>query len=223
MYFISDRNFHTAIIYLGSILRLCFREIDLLYYNYLKNQNKKNFHFEELSSVIDINFNLVVCFYQLGFCYEKLNDVDKAELAYQQSKYFSVNFIKKDYFDITKFIQEIASRIKNYKLIINYIQNFDIESLNSDSENEKKKIYPVFHPFQFGKVKKFKKIQNLIEHLKINEIDDDEKSLFNDVGKKPKSKSVVKMTKNIKLLNYLISSNFKSTIVKMNKIELNKM
>ena len=95
--------------------------------------------------------------------------------------------------------------------------------MNSDSENEKKKIYPVFHPFQFGKVKKFKKIQNLIEHLKINEIDDDEKSLFNDVGKKPKSKSVVKMTKNIKLLNYLTSSNFKSTIVKMNKIELNKM
>ncbi len=223
MYFISDRDFQTAIIYLGSILRLCFREIDLLYYNYLNNQNKKNFHFEELSSVIDINFNLVVCFYQLGFCYEKLNDVDKAELAYQQSKYFSVNFIKKDYFDITKFIQEIAFRIKNFKVIINCIQNFDIESLNSDSENEKKKICPVFHPFQFGKVKKFQKIQNLIEHLKINEIDDDEKSLFNDVGKKPKSKSVVKMTKNIKLLNYLTSSNFKSTIVKMNKIELNKM
>ena len=83
--------------------------------------------------------------------------MDKAETAYQQSKYICVNFIRRDYFDISKFIQEIAYRMKNYKFIINCIQNFDIESLNSDSENEKKKIYPVFHPFQFGKVKKFKK------------------------------------------------------------------
>ena len=224
IYFISDSDFLTAINYLNTILRLCFREIDLLYYSYCKNQNKKNFNFEDQSSVIDINFNLVVCFYQLGYCFENLNDIEKAEIAYQQSKFICINFIRKDYSDICKFINEIAFRIKNYKNIINCIQNFDIESLNNDSENEKKNnFYPIYHPFQFGKVKKFKRVQSFVEHLKLNDIDDDEKNLFNEIGKKNKSKGVIRMTKDIKLLNYLSSNNFKSTIVKMKKIELNKM
>ena len=224
VYFISDSDFLTAINYLNTILRLCFREIDILYYLYCQNQNKKNFVFEDQSSVIDINFNLAICFYQLGYCFENLNDIEKAETAYQQSKFICINFIRKDYSDICKFINDIAFRIKNYRNIINCIQNFDIESLNYDSENEKKNnFYPIYRPFQFGKVKKFKRIQSFVEHLKLNDIDDDEKNLFNEIGKKNKSKAVIRMTKDIKLLNYLSSNNFKSTIVKMKKIELSKM
>ena len=55
------------------------------------------------------------------------------------------------------------------------------------------------------------------------EIDDDHNNLLTETGKKPKSKNIEKMNKNIKILNYLVSEDFKPTITKMKKMNINKL
>ena len=73
------------------------------------------------------------------------------------------------------------------------------------------------------KEKKFEKIKNFIENLKIIELDDDEPDLLNKVRGEPFSKKVAITTKNIHILNYLLSNKFNNYLKEVDKIELNNL
>ena len=72
-------------------------------------------------------------------------------------------------------------------------------------------------------LKKYDGVAHLIESLKLNEIDDDDQDLFDEVGKKPRSFLVKKMTKNVLLYNYLLSDEFKPVITDMKNMDVNKL
>ena len=57
----------------------------------------------------------------------------------------------------------------------------------------------------------------------MDEVDDDEPDLLNKVNSKPYGKKVGIVTKQIHVLNYLMSDEFHNVINGMNKIEINKL
>ena len=74
------------------------------------------------------------------------------------------------------------------------------------------------------KKQKYDKIQRYVEHLKFIDVDDEEPDLFHRVGEEKKIKqNVLKLTKHMQLLNYLMNDGFKDIINKMKKIEINKI
>ena len=67
------------------------------------------------------------------------------------------------------------------------------------------------------------KLIEFIKNMKFIEADDDEPSLFNNINSKPLSETVKNSTKNIKLLNYLLSTDFKEFVSNLKKLEINKL
>ena len=112
----------------------------------------------------------------------------------------------------------MRSHYFTFKLITEI--NFNIE----DFRKKKKKIIKTISTIdEEKKIKKCKLIENNIEKIPINEIDDDHKNLLTEPGKRPKSNYIEKMVKNLTLLNYLTSDEFKPTITNLKQMHINKI
>ena len=187
------------------------KSFDLLEYN------------NEISQLSRIFFNLSVAFYQLGICCENEGDPYNALYAIKTSKFFGY-FINNEESELfNDLVKEIETRL----LMRNRIIIFFIEKNVKKEEMEEKKIkikriYSRFDQEERRR-QKFRKIKNYVEKLKLVDIDDDEPDLFNKVGCKPINENVLKTTKQMHLLNFLMSNDFKDVINSMNKIEINKL
>ena len=73
-----------------------------------------------------------------------------------------------------------------------------------------------------NKEKKFSKLENYISNMKLIEVDDEDPHLFDKIDKKFKT-NVNIATKQIHLLDYLMSDDFKKIIKNMKKIRINKL
>ena len=218
-FFIKDKNFHTALNYLSNILLLCYKELDLIMFN-IKNTFKRTFRLTKVTSV-DVFFHISVCFYQMGVCYENLNDFSNSNKAYTQANLISKKFLTNEYKGVINFLENVKNKSDEFQIVFNLINKFDLESFYKEEMKQlhKKKI---LYELDDEKNKKFEKIINFIEGLNLKDIDYDSADLFDEVFEKQKSKKILKMTKNVKLLNYLTSEKFHSTISKMNNLNVNK-
>jgi hypothetical protein len=130
-----------------------------------------------------------------------------------------------------QYFQEMIKKIEERELtrnrliffFENYKQKKEEEESNKNNVNNnfnKKKKF-----FNSEKMKKirFIKIRKFIEKLNLKEIDDEEPGLLNDDSKKKLSEAVNSSTRQINLLNYLLSENFNDVIDSMKKIEINKL
>ena len=68
-----------------------------------------------------------------------------------------------------------------------------------------------------------KELKNLLILYILDKVDDDELDLLNKVNSKPYGKKVGIVSKQIHVLNYLMSDEFHNIINGMNKIEINKL
>ena len=228
-FLISNENYESAIYYICDLIKYSFINLELRINS--KNGIKSIFDLsklekEELNGITEI-FNIIsIGFYHLGVCYEHQNEDYIALQAYKQSKWFG-NVIKDEKM---KYFQEMIKALEERELtrnrLIFFFENYkqkkeeEKEShKNNDNINKKKKF------FVSEKMKKirFIKIRKFIENLNLKEIDDDEPGLLNDDSKKKLSDAVNSSTRQIHLLNYLLSENFNDVIDSMKKIEINKL
>jgi hypothetical protein len=207
----SDKNYYSAINFLQVILSICFKELDLMIYN-IKNTLTKRYRLSVITSV-DVFFNMATCFYLLGVCFEKLHDLDKAVDTYKQAYWIAKNFLFMEYPKIENFLFLIHHRICSHFKIFNIVSQIDLDKIVLDEDTAKnKKKSTIFLDDNKSRLEKFYKIEKIVEKIKPMSVDDDEADLFDEVGKKPKSKNVLKLIGNIKLYNYLSSNDFKPTL-----------
>ena len=185
----------------------------------IKIQEKKNYDI-----INKIFFYLSLSFYHLGICYENEGFPYSSFYAYKQSKYFA-SIIKERSSDIHKFyefLKEIEKRQLLRNRIIIFFEKFVKKEDLIDKEPQAKNRYKTFNSHREMKRKRFKILEQHISNMKLIDIDKDEPQLFDKINKHYKY-NVNLATKQIHLLDYLMSDNFKETIKSMNNIRINKL
>ena len=184
------------------------------------DQEKKN-----VNIIHKIIFYLSLSFYHLGICYENQGFPYSSYYAYKQSKFF-ISIIKDRSEDINnfyEFIENIEKRqLYRNRIIIFFDKYVKKEDLIDEQPPEKKVEYNALHSKREKKLKKFQKLENYISNMKLLDVDHDDPNLFDKINKHFKY-NVKIATKQIQLLNYLMSDNFKDTIRKMKNIRINKL
>ena len=183
------------------------------------DQEKKN-----VDIVNKLFFYLSLSFYHLGICYENQGLPYPSFYAYKQSKFFA-SIVKDRSPDINRFyefIKEIEKRQLLRNRIIIFFEKFVKKEDLIDKEPPVKKEYNDFNSHREMKIKKFKILENYISKMKLLDVDNDEPHLLDKINKHFKY-NVSLATKQIHLLDYLMSDNFKETIKRMNNIRINKL
>ena len=203
---------------LESILYSTPDNISYSIYNLLKQEENS---YNNLSKII---FHLSICFYELGIWYENQGFPYSSFYAYRQSKYFC-SLIKKHSPDIKKFyryVKEIEKRQLMRNRIIIFFERFVKKEDLMDIEIPPKKIDNLFLLHLEKKAKRFNRLEKYISNMKLLDVDNDEPQLFDKINKHFKY-NVNLATKQIHLLDYLMSENFQEIIKNMNKIRINKL
>ncbi len=225
---ISRKNYHSAKIFLRNIFELCYKDFEFSSFINNKNNNNNSIYYnntEFLENKIskEILNNMSICFYQLGCIFEQQNNYEKSYSSFHESNWICLSFLKLNFPEICYFIKVVFERAKNHFLFSKILSKMEIDSSKFKDEDNKKVYIEHYKISEENKLRKFKKIENLFKKMHLVEIDDDHNNLLTETGKKPKSKNIETMTKNIKLLNYLVSEDFKPTITKMKKMNINKL
>ena len=220
LYIVSE-NFETAKRYLILCLKISYKELELRlgdsFRNQIINLNQNNFDEENIEKIF---LNLTICFYHLGVCNENEYDFESAYQAYKQAKWFG-KVIPND--EMIEFLLSIYNMEKRELLRYQMFDFFKSEADKIYDEPKKVEKKPKFYFDEESKIKKFEKLQNFIENLKLPEIDDEEPDLLNKVVGKPYTQKVGIPTKTIRVLNYLMEEKFNDVIYKMKKIEINNL
>ena len=155
-----------------------------------------------------ILFNLSIAFYQLSVCHENQNNFYNSFLAIQNSNFFGKFTDNNDCNLYQNLIKKIESRLlMRNRLLLFFERNRERIELKENIDNKKfirKKI-----TYEERKHKKFENLEKYLDKLKIKEIDDDNPDLFYKIGDKMTKPKLIKITKQLKLLNYLMKDEFK--------------
>jgi len=223
-FMMAEENFNTAKTFISISIKFSFLCLETKLFK--NGINYKLFNLidykNELPNFSKLFFNLSVAFYQLGICYENECEPYNAFYAIKTSKIFGIIIENEDIELFIELIKDIEKRLlmKN-RIILFFEKNVKKEEMEEKIVT-KKRIYNKLFDQEQRRILRFKGIKNYIEKLKLVDIDDDEPDLFNKVGYKPKNEKVLKTTKQLHLLNFLLSDDFKEVIHKMNKMEINK-
>ena len=222
---IADESYNTAKTFISISIKFCYLCIELKLFKNGINYKLFNLYDykNELTNFTKIFFNLSVAFYQLGICYENEGDPYNSLYALKTSKIFGTIIENEDIELFIDAIKDIETRLLMKNRIILFFEKNAKKREFEEKMVKKKKIYNKLYDHDQKRKLKFKGIKNYIEKLKLVDIDDDEPDLFNKVGCKPINEKVLKSTKQLHLLNFLMSDHFKEVINKMNKIEINKL
>ena len=170
-----------------------------------------------------IFFKLSIAFYQLSVCHEYKNNSYNAYLAIQSSNFFA-KFTK---FNDCNLYQNLITKIETRLLMKNRILLFfeeNSKSLEKKENNGKKIIIEKKRiTYEERRRQRFDKLEKYLDKLKIKEIDDGIPDLFLNIGDKQTKPKILKITKQLKLLNYMMKDEFKDLIKSMKKIEINKL
>ena len=226
---ISRKNYLSAENYLKNIFELCYKDFELSSFKYNKKNNNNSIYYNNSEFLVnniskEILNNLAICFYQLGCIFEQQNNYEKSYSSFHESNWICLSYLKLNFPEICFFIKGVYERAKNHFLFYQILSKMEID-YSQFNEEDKKRVYTEQNKIseESKLIKKYKKIENLFNKMNLVEIDDDHNNLLTEYGKKPKSKNIESMTKNIKLLNFLVSEDFKPTITKMKKMNINKL
>ncbi len=219
MFIISD-NFGNAKKYIILSLKLSYIELELRLdiHNTFSLIDLGFYKEEEQEKINKIFFNLAICFFHLGVCYEHEYDIEAAYHAYKQAKWFS-HAVPND--ELINFVVSLFNMEKRELLRLKLIEFFKKEEKDIQEEKKELKPKPKVWFDEETNLKKYEKLEEYITKMKIIEVDDDDPDLLNKVHGKPFSKQVGIPTKTIHILNYLMDDKFKDVIEKMKKLEIN--
>jgi len=225
-FMIVEKNYKTAL----NLISLSIK------FNYISLELKLSKNINNYQTLFDLNkyenekkifhkifFNLSTAFYQLSTCYEQLHDPYNAYFSIKTSIYFS-KFLNSQKISLYQdLIKKIAKRLLMRNRIIIFFDKYIRKEELEERSIKKKAFHRHIISHEEKKQKKFEKLRNYIENIKMADVDDDDPDLFNRVGDKEMKPRVIKMTKHMQLLNYLMNDGFKDIINKMKKIEINKI
>ena len=183
------------------------------------SQEKQN-----IDPIVRIIFFISISFYHLGICYENQGNYYNAFYAYKQSKFFlsQIKDLDEEFFTFYEFIINIENRLlMRNRIIIFFKKSFKKEKL-IEEEKPKIKEYNAFIINKEKKEKKFSDLEKYILNMNLVDVDNEDPHLFDKVDKVFKP-SVNLATKQIHLLDYLMSDDFKKIINNMKKIKINKL
>jgi hypothetical protein len=214
---ISRKDFYSAKNYLNSILQICYKDfVSSIYINqkHEKDNDEKEMH--------QIFLNMMIAFYQLGCINENTNHLENAETSYEQANYISNYYLYNRYPEISFLMKNVSTRMRNHYFTFKTISKLDINIENF--VNPKKKVIKTLSSIgEEKRMKHYQKIENYVDNIHFSEIDDDHVNLLTEVGKKPKSQKIETMVKNLHLLTYLTSEEFKPTITDFKTMDINKL
>lgn len=224
-FMIAEGNFNTAINFINYSIKCCYLSLELkLFKNGIKHiLFDLNEYKNEIPCLSKNLFNLSLAFYQLGVCYENDGDPYNAFFANKTSKFFLNIINDKKYYLFKELIKDIEIRLLMRSRISIFFERCVRKEELEEKEIKVKKVYNILYKEEEKIKKRFKKIQNKVEKIKLTDVDDDEPDLFRKVGCKPLKEKVLKTTKQIQLLNYLMSNDFKEVINQIKKVEINKL
>ena len=204
--------------YLSIEMKMISDNVSFTFFNLLKKSEY------ELNIITKVLFNMSIAFYQLGVCYENEGDNYNSFYAYKTSKWFN-EIISYDNNTIlfSELIEEIHARQLMRNRIIIFFERCVSKKELQDEVHEKKKVYNRLFMEEEKKKQKFEHVENMINKLKLVDVDDEEPNLFDKVGCKPLKENIVKCTKQVSLLNYLLGDTFKEKIFNSKTIEINKL
>ena len=225
-FMIAERNYKTAINLINLSINFSFKSLEIKLSknnnnNYQQIFNLNNYEAES-QYLYKIFFNLSTAFYQLSVCYENLNNSYKAYCAIKTSK-FLVEFCNQENLDLYKdLIEKIEARLLMRNRIIIFFEKCVKKEDLDDNLLKSNSLLRKMISHEEKRQEKFNKLMNYLEKLKLIDADADEPDLFNRVGEKKIKPNVLKVTKQIQLLNYMMNDEFKDIVYKMKKIEINK-
>ena len=221
---IAEEKYDTAKTFIILSLKLSYLSLEIKFFkngmhysvfNIRKYQN-------ELAQISKLFFNISVAFYQLGICYENEGDPYNSYFAINTAKFFGKN-LEDESKMFLYFIKDIETRLIMRNRIILFFERHVKKHELEDDEIKIKKVYNKIYNQEEKRRLRFKRLKKHIEHMKLVDVDKDEPDLFNKIGCKPLNDKVLYTTKQIHLLNFLMSDDFKDVIHKMKKIEINKL
>ena len=224
-FMIAEGNFDTAKTFITISIKFSFLCLEMklfkngINYKLFNLNNYKN----ELSHFSKIFFNLTVAFYQLAICYENEGCPYDSYFTMKTARFFGNIVENEETVKFNRKIEDIEKRLlmKN-RIILFFEKNVKKEEME-DKIIRIKKVYNKLYYQEKKRKERFKPIKNFINKLKLVDIDDDEPDLFNKVGEKPMKENILKTTKQLHLLNFLLSNDFREVINKMKKLEINKL
>ena len=224
-FLIAEQNYETAKNLINYSIKFSYMSLELkLFKNGINYRlfNLKDYR-NELPQISKLFFNLSVSFYQLGICYENEEDSYNAFYSMKTAKFFGniLNDQKDNLF--SDLVKKIEERLLMRSRIVIFFEKCVKKEELEEKEIKIKKVYNKLSFLEERKRRKFNKIKEKVEKLKLIEVDDDEPDLFNKVGQKPINENVLKSTKQLYLLEYLMSDDFKDVVQKLKKIEINKL
>ena len=213
-------NFAIKLLYIAleTILFTNSKELSFTIFNIL-SQEKQN-----IELIIKIIFHISISLYHLGVCYENQGNSYFSFYAYKQSK-FLLSIIKdldEEIYSFYEFILDIETRqLMRNRLILFSIKNVKREKLTEEIK-PKIKVYNTFNINKKRREEKLARLEDYISNMKLIDVDNDEPHLFDKINKRFKT-NVNIATKQIHLLDYLLSDDFKKVIKNMKKIRINKL
>ena len=105
-FYLSDKNFLSALDYIKLLLELCYKDLDYIFFF----EQKKDGNKIDNDIINDILLIIVICFYYTGCIFEEFNNIDICSHCYFQAYSLSDNFFKEKYFYITLLFKAIEKR-----------------------------------------------------------------------------------------------------------------
>ena len=225
---IADNKYDTAKNIIKFSIRLLYIGLEIFFFSNMEQLSYTLFDIltqkkQNIDIIVRIIFLISISFYHLGICYENQGNHYNAFYAYKQSKFFltPIKDLDEDIFSFYEFIISVENRLfMRNRLILFFKKSYKKEKL-IDEEKPKIKLYNAFVINREKKEKKFLNLEKYISNMKLVDVDDEDPHLFDKVDKifKP---NVNIATKQIHLLDYLMSEDFKKIIKNMKKIRINK-
>ena len=213
-------SFSIKLLYMGLEIILTLNSEQLSYSIFdILSQKKQN-----ISSIIHIIFLISISFYHLGVSYENQENYYSAFFAYKQSKFFTsiIKEIDEKFYNFYEFISNVETRLLMRNRLILFYKKCDKKELIIEEEKPKVKVYNAFLINKEKRKKKFLNLEEYISNMNLVDVDKEDPHLFDKVDKVFKP-NVNMATKQIHLLDYLLSDDFRSVIHNMKKIKINKL
>ena len=223
---ILTKNFSTAKNYVIFAIIMCYIELELrlnkrdhffYYIAFIKPDSNHELYLNQIYSMLSI------AFYHFGVCCENEYNFKMSHTLYEQAKYFNSQNNSK-YQEESNFNLFMDNLLKRTNLRNQLITFFSLEEKKKNILQNVIDIQrTVFSSNEYNnnkKEKRYERVKNYIENLKIMELDDDEPDLLNKIKGKPFSKKVGIPTKNVHILNYLLNNKFNNYLRKTDKLEL---
>ena len=223
---IAQKNYKTAMNLISLSIKFSYISLELKLSKNTNNYQKLfdlNKYEQEIKNIAKIFLNLSIAFYHLSVCHEKRKDSYNSYFAIKTSNFFAEFACSENLEVYQKLIIKIETRLLMRNRIIIFFDKYVRKEELEDKFNRPKYKIKSMISHEEKQQKKFLKLENYLRKIKIVEVDDDEPDLFNRVGDKQMKPNVLKMTRQMQLLNYLMKDEFKDTVNSMKKIEINKI